>query len=162
MGSIRPTRMSQGELAELLKGAGFTACSKTAVSLAERSKETGVQFTQEARKTVRIALKSTSEGETAGARCAPLRREENRKNGRKTTVWLDDELRAWLETRAYMEDSCVGEVVRRIVAEARTKETKSTQFWMERIATSQAPRNDNEKAASGVGAPEAAGRKDRR
>ena len=148
MSELRPRSMSQGELAELLKGAGFTACSKTAVSLAERSKETGVQFTPEARKAARNALKSTSEGETAGARCAPLRREENRKNGRKTTVWLDDELREWVETRAYMEDLPVGEYIRRILKEAKDR------TWRADVVIGP---YEEEKAASDAATSEAAG-----
>ena len=43
MAEIRPIRMPQGEFAELLRRNGFPACSKAAVSLAERPKETGVQ-----------------------------------------------------------------------------------------------------------------------
>ena len=109
MAELRPRGMSQGELAELLREHGFTACSKAAVSLAERSKETGVGFTAEARNVAQSLLN-------------PARRQENRKNGAKTTVWFDEETRSWLEQRAYMEDSNVGEIVRRIVAEARTRD----------------------------------------
>lgn len=47
------------------------------------------------------------------------RRSENRKNENKTTVWFDDETREWLETRAYLTDSSVWEIIRRIVAEAK-------------------------------------------
>ena len=106
MAELRPKRMTQGEFAELLRENGFPACSKTAISLAERSKETGVGFTAEARNVARGLLNST-------------RRTENRKNGAKTTIWFDEETRAWLEQRAYMEDSNVGEIVRRIVNEYR-------------------------------------------
>lgn len=102
MSQIRPSRMPQGEFAELLRENGFPACSKAAVSLAERPKETGVQFTPEARETAQRLLNSP-------------RRPEKRANPNKTTVWFDDETRAWLETRAYMEDTSIGEVVRRIV-----------------------------------------------
>ena len=122
MAEIRPRSMTQGEFAELLRAHGFVACSKAAVSLAERSKESGVQFTPEARNVARGLFKSK-------------RRAENRANPNKTTVWLDDETRIWLEERAYMEDSSVGAVIREILAEAR-------------------------KAASDVGASEAATEKD--
>lgn len=105
MEQIRPRSMSQGAFAELLREHGFAACSKTAVSLAERPKESGVQFTQEARKAAQGLLKST-------------RRAENRVNGNKTTVWLDDETRAWLEKEAYLTDSCVGELIRKILRQA--------------------------------------------
>ena len=134
MAELRPSRMPQGEFAEMLRKNGFPACSKAAVSLAERPKETGVQFTPEARKTAQRLLNSP-------------RRPEKRANPNKTTVWFDDETRAWLETRAYMEDTSVGELIRRIIGEARTKDTDS----------SAAPQNDNEKAASAVGATETAG-----
>lgn len=106
MAEIRPRSMTQGELAELLRENGFPACSKAAVSLAERPKESGVQFTPEARNVARGLLKSK-------------RRAENRANPNKTTVWLDDETRIWLEERAYMEDSSVGAVIRAILMEAR-------------------------------------------
>ena len=110
MAEIRPSRMPQGEFAEMLRRNGFPACSKAAVSLAERPKETGVQFTPEARETAQRLLNSA-------------RRAEKRVNGNKTTVWFDDETRAWLETRAYMEDTSIGEVVRRIIGEERKKAT---------------------------------------
>lgn len=106
MADLRPRNMSQQELADMLRANGFPACSKAAVSLAERSKESGVQFTPEARNVARGLLKSK-------------RRAENRANPNKTTVWLDDETRIWLEERAYMEDSSVGAVIRAILMEAR-------------------------------------------
>lgn len=106
MAEIRPRSMTQGEFAELLREHGFTACSKAAVSLAERPKESGVQFTPEARNVARGLFKSK-------------RRAENRANPNKTTVWLDDETRIWLEERAYMEDSSVGALIRKILADAK-------------------------------------------
>ena len=135
MSELRPRGMSQGELAELLKGAGFTACSKAAVSLAERSKETGVQFTPEARKAAQGLLNST-------------RRQENRVNGNKTTVWLDDELREWVETQAYMEDLPVGEYIRRILKEAKDR------TWRADVVIGP---YEEEKAASDAATSEAAG-----
>lgn len=109
MAEIRPRSMTQGELAELLRENGFPACSKAAVSLAERPKESGVQFTPEARNVAHGLLKSK-------------RRAENRANPNKTTVWLDDETRIWLEERAYMEDSSVGTVIRDILAQAMSED----------------------------------------
>lgn len=106
MENLRPRSMTQGDFAALLRSHGFPACSKAAVSLAERPKESGVQFTTEARNVAQSLLKRS-------------RRAENRKNANKTTVWFDDETREWLETRAYLEDSSVGEIIRRIVAEAK-------------------------------------------
>lgn len=47
------------------------------------------------------------------------RRAEKRVNPNKTTVWLDDELREWVEIRAYMESIPVGELIRRIIREAK-------------------------------------------
>ena len=91
MSQLRPRSMSQGAFAELLREHGFTACSKAAVSLAERPKESGVQFTPQARKAAQGLLKSP-------------RRQENRVNGNKTTVWFDDETRAWLEKEAYLTE----------------------------------------------------------
>lgn len=106
METLRPHSMTQGAFALMLRSHGFPACSKAAVSLAERPKESGVQFTAEARNVAQSLL-------------ARARRAENRKNANKTTVWFDDATREWLETRAYLEDSSVGEVIRRIVAEAK-------------------------------------------
>lgn len=115
MAEIRPSRMPQGEFAELLRKNGFPACSKAAVSLAERPNESGVQFTPQARETAQRLLNSA-------------RRPEKRANPNKTTVWFDDETRAWLETRAYMEDTSVGEIVRRIVADAKRDSTPSVYY----------------------------------
>lgn len=98
MADLRPRSMTQGELAELLRENGFPACSKAAVSLAERPKESGVQFTPEARNVARGLLKST-------------RRSESRVNPNKTTVWLEE--------RAYMEDVSVGALIRKIIADAK-------------------------------------------
>lgn len=142
MAELRPRGMSQGELAELLRENGFTACSKAAVSLAERSKLSGVQFTPEARKAARSALKST-------------RRQENRKNGNKTTVWLDDELRAWVEKEAYLKDTNVGGLIRNILHKEMviTEAARRMADAYARIAERE------EKAASDVGASEAAGEK---
>ena len=150
MAELRPRGMSQGELAELLREHGFSACSKAAVSLAERPKDSGVQFTPEARNAVRGALKSTS-------------RPENRKHGSKTTVWFDEETRAWLETQAYLTDTNVGEIVRRIVAEARRQNEFRERLEKELQEYDKGFRafmyGQKEKAASDVGASEAAGRK---
>ena len=117
MAEIRPKGMSQGEFAKLLREHGFPVCSSAAVSLAERSKESGVQFTPEARRVARGALKSMPD--MADAVIGHYGKQENRKNGAKTTVWFDEETRAWFETQAYLTDTNVGEIVRRIVAEAR-------------------------------------------
>lgn len=106
MADLRPRNMSQQEFADMLRDHGFPACSKAAVSLAERPKESGVQFTPEARNVAQGLLKST-------------RRSESRVNPNKTTVWLDDETRIWLEERAYMEDVSVGALIRKIIADAK-------------------------------------------
>jgi len=111
MAELRPKHMTQGEFAAMLRESGFPACSKAAVSLAERSKETGVQFTPEARKAAQELFKST-------------RRAENRVNGNKTTVWLDDELRAWVEQKAYLDDTNVGTVIRDILAQAMSEDKR--------------------------------------
>lgn len=105
-GQLRPRNITQAAFAAKLREAGFPACSKAAVSLAERSKESGVEFTAEARKAAQELLNQP-------------RRAENRKDGNKTTVWLDDDLREWVETRAYMESIPVGEFIRRIIREAK-------------------------------------------
>lgn len=102
---IRPRGMSQAALAALLRQQGFKACSKVAVSLAERPEESGVQFTPAARNAAQEALQRP-------------RRAENRTNGRKTTVWLDEDMRIWCETRAYLDGCCVGELLRRLVRAA--------------------------------------------
>ena len=113
MAKLRPRGMSIAAFAEMMKDHGFNACSKTAVSLAERPKDSGVQFTPEARNVARGLLNSP-------------RRRENRKNANKTTVWLDDETRIWCETRAYMEDLPIGELIRRILRNAMKKEKAAT------------------------------------
>lgn len=113
METLRPHNMTQGAFALMLRSHGFPACSKAAVSLAERPKDSGVQFTPEARNVARGLLNSP-------------RRRENRKNANKTTVWLDDETRIWCETRAYMEDLPVGELIRRILRNAMKKEKAAT------------------------------------
>ena len=105
MADLRPRNMTQAEFAAMLQREGFSACTKTAVSLAERSRETGVEFTTEARKVAQGLLNSA-------------RRAENRKNPNKTTVWLDDDMRIWLETEAWVDETCVGEVIRGLIREA--------------------------------------------
>jgi hypothetical protein len=127
--------MPQGEFAELLRRNGFPACSKAAVSLAERPKETGVQFTPEARETAQRLLNSA-------------RRPEKRVNPNKTTVWLDDELREWVQTQAYLWDLPVGDVIRRILKEAKDR------TWRADVGIGP---YEEEKAASGAGTSEAAG-----
>jgi hypothetical protein len=104
MVELRPRNVTQGDLAALLRDNGYKACTKAAVSLAERSEDTGVQFTQKARNIIRGQFK-------------PATRHENRVNGNKTTVWLDDELREWVESRAYMEEIPVGEFIRVVLRE---------------------------------------------
>ena len=120
MADIRPRGMSQGELAELLKANGFPACSKAAVSLAERPKESGVQFTPEARNVAQERFKSTGQAV----------RTENRTNGRKTTVWLDEEMRIWCETTAYLREMPVGELIRSLIR-AEMKKTAPTAATVE-------------------------------
>jgi hypothetical protein len=141
--------MSQGAFAALLCDHGFTACSKTAVSLAERPKESGVQFTPEARKAAQGLLKST-------------RRRENRVNGNKTTVWLDDELRAWVQTQAYLYDYCVGEFIRRVLKKVMDESNgaQCAPLQADRLSALQAgrlPALQTEKAASDAATSEAAG-----
>ena len=145
MSQLRPKHMTQGEFAELLREHGFVACSKAAVSLAERSKESGVQFTPEARNVARGLFKS-------------IRRSENRANPNKTTVWLDDDTRIWLEERAYMEDSSVGAVIRGILEKARfiDRMKKANQKTEKQMADRLSALH--EKAASGAGTSEAAQR----
>ena len=111
MAELRPRHMTQGEFAELLRENGFPACSKTAISLAERSKDTGVGFTAEARNVAQGLLNSA-------------RRQENRVNPNKTTVWLDDELRAWVEQKAYLDDTNVGTVIRDILTQAMSEDKR--------------------------------------
>lgn len=43
-GQLRPRHITQDAFAAKLREAGFPACSKAAVSLAERSKESGVRL----------------------------------------------------------------------------------------------------------------------
>ena len=157
MAEIRPRSMTQGEFAEMLRENGFTACSKAAVSLAERSKESGVQFTPEARNVARRALNSTTGTEEGWADCP--RYTENRKNPNKTTVWLDDDTRIWLEERAYMEDSSVGAVIRAILAEAKKTAGRLPALQADRLSALQADRLSalHEKAASDAGTSETAG-----
>lgn len=120
MGQLRPRDMTQAAFADLLRGAGFEACSKAAVSLAERPKDSGVQFTPEAKNAARALLNAATDTGNAGrASCRP----ENRKNGRKTTVWLDDEMRSWCETQAYLRDVPVGELIRELIRREMERKT---------------------------------------
>lgn len=124
MVGLRPRNMTQAAFAALLQGAGFEACSKAAVSLAERPKDSGVQFTPDAKNAARALLTAATEAWNAG-RAADDRpyRPENRKNGRKTTVWLDEEMRAWCETQAYLRDVPVGELIRDLIRREMQKKT---------------------------------------
>ena len=115
MKSLRPDGMKQAELAMILQKCGFHACTTTAVSLAERPKESGLQFTREARKAAEGHFKRPERQEKA----------ENRKNGRKTTVWLDEEMRIWCETTAYLREMPVGELIRSLIR-AEMKKTAPT------------------------------------
>lgn len=105
MAELRPKGMTTEQFSGMMRKHGFPACSRAAISLAERPNESGVQFTQRFRNAAQDLLN------------AP-RRKENRKNGNKTTVWLDDELREWVEKEAYLTDSCVGELIRKILRQA--------------------------------------------
>lgn len=120
MKQLRPKAMKQTEFAALLREHGFPACSPTAVSLAERPKETGVQFTPEARNVAQELFKSTGQAVKT----------ENRKNGRKTTVWLDEEMRIWCETTAYLREMPVGELIRSLIR-AEMKKTAPTAATVE-------------------------------
>lgn len=148
MAELRPSRMPQGEFAELLRRNGFPACSKAAVSLAERPKETGVQFTPEARETAQRLLNSA-------------RRAEKRVNPNKTTVWLDDELREWVQTQAYLRDLPVGEFIRQIIRQAQKAFSVPRDPFTGDVITfddgAQCAPLQTEKAASDAGTSEAAG-----
>lgn len=133
MAELRPRNMTQAAFAALLREHGFPACSKAAVSLAERPKESGVQFTPDARNVAQGLL-------------TRARRAENRVNGRKTTVWLDDELREWVDTQAYLWGIPSGEVVRRILQEVKAR------TWRADVGIGP---YDEEKAASDAATSEA-------
>ncbi len=75
--------LAQGELAELLKPA-FPLISKAAISLAERKTLTGVQFTPAA---VNAAREKTGR----------VKRAEKRTHPNRVTLWLDDDMLAWLK-----------------------------------------------------------------
>ena len=145
MAELRPKGMTTEQFSGLMKQHGFPACSRAAISLAERPNESGVQFTQRFRNAAQDLLN------------APRRR-ENRKNGNKTTVWFDDETRAWLEQRSYLEDSSIGEVVRRIVyteiVRCKAREVRGA----DPSTSLRSAQDDNEeKAASDAATSEAAG-----
>ena len=148
MSELRPKHMTQGEFAALLRENGVPSCSKTAISLAERSKDTGVGFTAEARNVAQGLLNSA-------------RRAENRVNPNKTTVWLDDETREWLDTQAYLWGIPSGEVIRRILWEVRIRTWRADvgigpyEDDGVRIATASSLAM-TEKAASDAGTSEAA------
>ena len=75
--------LAQGELAELLKPA-FPLISKAAISLAERKALTGVQFTPAAVNAAR-------------AKTGRVKRACNRIHANRVTLWLDDDMLAWLK-----------------------------------------------------------------
>lgn len=143
-GQLRPRNITQAAFAAKLREAGFPACSKAAVSLAERSKESGVEFTAEARKTAQELLNQP-------------RRAENRVNQNKTTVWLDDELREWVESRAYMEEISVGEFIRVVLREYKLlyETKKANERTYRRLVLPFIKRQ--KEAASDAGTSEAAG-----
>ena len=70
--------LTQGELAELLRPA-FPLISKAAISLAERTQFTGVQFT--------AAAKNVARARTGRVKQA----------GKRVTLWLDEDMLAWLK-----------------------------------------------------------------
>lgn len=75
--------LTQGELAELLRPA-FPLISKAAISLAERTQFTGVQFTAAAKN---VARAQTGRVKQAGKRV----------NAKRVTLWLDEDMLAWLK-----------------------------------------------------------------
>lgn len=144
MAELRPKGMTTEQFSGMMRKHGFPACSRAAISLAERPNESGVQFTQRFRNAAQDLLN------------AP-RRKENRKNGNKTTVWLDDELREWVETRAYMEEIPVGEFIRVVLREYKFlyELKKSSERTYRRLVLPFIERQ--KEAASGAATSEAAG-----
>ena len=79
-------KLSQKELADALK-VTLPGISTTAVSLAERSKVTGVQFTQKA---VKAAYAATGH----------VKKAEKRRNPYRVTLWITAEMKRFLLAQA--------------------------------------------------------------
>lgn len=75
--------LTQGELADLLKPA-FPLISKAAISLAERTQFTGVQFAASAKNVAR-------------AKTGRVKQACKRVNAKRVTLWLDEDMLAWLK-----------------------------------------------------------------
>ena len=79
-------KLSQKDLVEVLKPA-LPGISEAAVSLAERSKVTGVQFTQKA---IKAAYAATGH----------LKKSEKRRNPYRVTLWITADMKKWLQSQA--------------------------------------------------------------
>lgn len=100
-------KLSQRDLVEVLKPA-LPGISMAAISLAERSKVTGVQFTQKA---VKAAYAATGH----------LKKSEKRRNPYRVTLWITADMKKWLQSQAdggNINDFLRG-VILRMMEEAR-------------------------------------------
>ena len=100
-------KLSQKELVEALKPA-LPGVSMAAVSLAERPKVTGVQFTQKA---VKAAYAATGH----------VKKPEKRRNPYRVTLWITADMKKWLQSQSKggnINDFLRG-VILRMMKEAR-------------------------------------------
>lgn len=79
-------KLSQKELVEILKPA-LPGVSTAAVSLAERSKVTGITFTQKA---VKAAYAATGH----------VKKQEKRRNPYRVTLWITADMKRFLQAQA--------------------------------------------------------------
>lgn len=79
-------KLSQADLVAALRPA-LPGISTTAISLAERSQVTGVQFTQKA---VKAAYAATGH----------LKKSEKRRNPYRVTLWITADMKKWLQSQA--------------------------------------------------------------
>lgn len=101
-------KISQQELVDALKPA-LPGISTTAVSLAERSKVTGVQFTQKA---VKAAYAATGH----------LKKSEKRRNPYRVTLWITADMKKWLQSQA--KDGNINDFLRGMILRMM-KETRN-------------------------------------
>ena len=79
-------KLSQADLVAALRPA-LPGISTTAISLAERSQVTGVQFTQKA---VKAAYAATGH----------VKKTEKRRNPYRVTLWITADMKKWLQSQA--------------------------------------------------------------
>lgn len=92
-----------GEFAEKLKDA-FPAINKAAVSLAERSDISGVNYTTECRNTIK-------------GRFTPVKPKDSRQGQKHTSAWFSNDVYGMLESLKDLYGLCAKDVLTRLIRE---------------------------------------------